>query len=82
MQWCSRCLTRFLAATRLPKVKAEKAMMTATDNEVELGKTACMPFISSECPGSSKHRHDTHLFLDVHDPCVRFQNAVRAVIKL
>ena len=93
MQWCTRrfaatraSLTRFfawLAATRLPKVKAKKGAMI-TDDEVEMGRTACIPSISSEGPRSSdshKHGHGTHL-LDVRDPRVRFQNAVLSVIKL
>lgn len=46
---------------------------------------AHQPSFSSEGPGSSdnyKPKRDTHLLLDVRDPRVRFQNAVRAVIKL
>ena len=95
MQWCGRCLagTRaslsrslaWFAAVRLPKVKAKKGARPTPEDELEMGRTVRMPSISSEGPGSSdghKHRHDTHLVLDVRDPRVRFQNAVRAVIKL
>lgn len=91
MQWCSRRLSAtraslvrllaWLAAVRLPM---SKGVMRTPDGDVEMGP-ARQPSVSSEGPGSSdghKPKRDTHLLLDVRDPRVRFQNAVRAVIKL
>ena len=60
------------------KAKAKKRTAATADDEVEMGGPSEGPGVSS----SHKHKHDTHLLLDVRDPRVRFQNAVRAVIKL
>ncbi|KAH0834628.1 hypothetical protein J3R83DRAFT_10131 [Lanmaoa asiatica] len=65
--------------------KTKEGAMTTAKDEMEMGGPARLPSISSESPGSSdshKPKHDTRLLLDVHDPRVRFQNAVSAVIKL
>ena len=95
MQWCSRRLaatrasfTRliaWLADTHMFKIKAKNATMTTDDDEAMVGSPGRLPSHSNQGPGASdshKHKHDTHLLLDVRDPRVRFQNAVRTVIKL
>ncbi|KAH0836398.1 WD40-repeat-containing domain protein [Lanmaoa asiatica] len=95
MRWCSQRLTAtrasftrlftWVADTRKLMAKTKEGAMTTADDEVEMGRPTRLPSVSSEGPGSSdshKHKHDTHLLLDVRDPRVRFQNAVRAVIKL
>lgn len=81
-------LTRFLArlaAVRVAKAKAKQDVVTTADHEVKTGGPSRLPPISNGGSMSSaghKNKQDTHLLLDVRDPRVRFQNAVRAVIKL
>lgn len=79
-----------MADTPVFKVRAQKtAMTTDNDNEAQVGGTSTrLPSHSHASQAgagpseSRRHKHDTQLQLDVRDPRVRFQNAVRAVIKL
>ena len=95
MQWCSRrlaatraCLARFIAwvaAARISLARPRKGAMSTADVELQMDGPSRLPSISSEGPGLPDYHKkilDTHLLLDVRDPRVRFQNAVRAVIKL
>lgn len=93
----TRFFTR-LAAVRMSKPESQKEQVqpnmppsNAAANANAAPRTSAPPRMSSismgECPrpvhaDGRRHNPDTHLLLDVRDPRVRFQNAVRAVIKL
>ena len=68
------------------KARAKKGTMaSANDAEATVGGPVQLRALPSQGGSSSDshgHKNDTHLLLDVRDPRVRFQNAVRAVIKL
>ncbi|KAG9318950.1 WD40-repeat-containing domain protein [Chiua virens] len=96
MQWCCGCVaaTRVFFArviarvvdTGMLTIGAHKNATNAPQNEVAMSDLhPRLSSFSSEgpgLPGGRKVTHDTHLLLDVRDPRVRFQNAVRTVIKL
>ena len=76
------CFLIWPASVRILKAKSEKDAVAAPDDEVKVDEPCRLPSASSVAPNVRTHKHDANLILDVRNPRVRFQNAVRAVIKL